>query len=139
MQVSCINNMIPLPPNTRITPTRKAMLDLFASTDHPLSAVQMHKLLKHLNINANITTVYRELEFLLKHTIIHKIDITGGTTYYESSQRDHHHHAICTACSGIQDVTINNEEELISNVQKPQDFTIQRHSLEFYGRCGNCA
>ncbi|MDA1316607.1 MAG: Fur family transcriptional regulator [bacterium] len=130
--------MTRLPLNTRITPSRKAMIDIFASTDHPLSAVQMHKLLKRLNINANITTVYRELEFLLNHTVIHKIDISGATTYYESSEGDHHHHAICTSCGNIQDVTISDEEAFLTNVRKPHDFTIKRHSVEFYGHCGTC-
>ena len=138
MQVSCINNMKELPHNTRNTPTRKAILDLFETTNHPLSAVQMHKLLMRINIHANITTVYRELDFLLNNNMIYKIDLTGGTTFYESSERDHHHHVICTSCGGIQDVTIKDEENLLFNVQKPRDFTIQRHSLEFYGNCGSC-
>lgn len=123
----------------RITQSRDAILDIFSKSKKPLAADEIEDILTSKKVDVNTTTIYREIEFLLKEEIIKQIDFRDKKKRYEFSYLPHHHHLVCENCDAIQDVTLNNilhkEEKRIS---KENSFKIMDHSLEFYGLCKKC-
>ncbi|MDO8451282.1 MAG: Fur family transcriptional regulator [bacterium] len=118
----------------RITPVRKLLVELLQSSEIPLSARELTS-----QTRANKTTIYREIASLLSHGYLTEIDVGERAKRYELSFRRHHHHLICTACKSIADIDLphdfTRDEQLIATKNK---FKVSKHSLEFFGTCGNC-
>lgn len=120
----------------RITPVRKKLIELFSEKDKPLTAKEITTILKKDNLSVNKTTVYRELDFLLKESLIKEVRISPKITHYESSQSEHHHHLVCENCGDIEDFDFD-EADLIKKV-KNKEFKPIHHSIEFFGLCAAC-
>ena len=121
----------------RITRVRQKLLEIFTQEQLPLSVKELISQLKQGRIEVNKTTVYRELEFLLKQKFVSVVDLSDGAKRFESSDSDHHHHLICDNCGSIEDMPLNDhllERELIGKTK----FKVQRHALEFFGFCADC-
>lgn len=124
----------------RLTKTRRAVLELFSSTHTPLSVPHILAVLAQQKLRVNKTTVYRELETLETVGIVKSIQLQDRKQYFELASRDHHHHLVCLQCEQIEDVDVN-EGELVREAHKASErkqFTILRHSLEFFGLCRQC-
>lgn len=123
----------------RITKARSALLELFASHHSPLSALELQHLLAQQKIVVNKTTIYRELDFLIQHNIIHTVAFGDDTARYELQSRDHHHHIQCTSCGDVVDLPLQNElAEIERHIVKSTHFVIEKHALEFFGVCPKC-
>jgi len=120
----------------------KALLATLEFFEANVAPVTVGMILEHLHgqgILANKTTIYRQLEQLKNHEIILEIDFGDLQKRYELACDDHHHHVICTQCGDILDVKLSNElftEEV--RIAKETGFVIERHALEFFGRCPTC-
>jgi Fe2+ or Zn2+ uptake regulation protein len=121
-----------------VTAVRVALLNFFSSTPQPASADQLTEALRARHLTLNRTTVYRELTRLVEKGLVEEVLLASRARVYELAQA-HHHHAICTNCEVIQHVKIPEQlttaEKLLQN---KHGFTVQRHSLEFYGLCQAC-
>lgn len=122
----------------RMTQARSSIINLLENTDHPLTASSVHKILKRIGITTNITTVYREIEFLLEQRIIEKVPLYDNELHYEITGRAHHHHLFCTKCASIKDIVLQSEQSLLEEVHNTSSYDITRHSLAFFGTCPDC-
>ena len=124
----------------RPTKTRKALFELFFRPKTPLSAPDIVRELKRARVAVHKTTVYRELERLEKLGIVETVRLGDRKRYYELAARGHHHHLVCLRCERVTDIDVDEralcEQERMLNRKK--QFTILRHSLEFFGFCGVC-
>jgi len=136
MNKSCINDL--QGKGFRITSARSAIINLLESTPHPITVNGIHKLLKKVGTEVNITTVYREIEFLLSQQIINKIQLFDTELHYEMSDRAHHHHIVCTDCKMIEDLKIDSEKDILDEACSNTRYKISTHSLTFYGLCPTC-
>ena len=121
-----------------VTVVRVGLLAYLESAKQPLSADQLTEALRDKHLTLNRTTVYRELTRLVEKGLVEEVLLASRARVYELAQ-SHHHHAICTNCETIQHVEI--PEQLTTTerlLQKKHGFTVQRHSLEFYGLCQTC-
>ena len=73
-------------------------------------------------------TVYRTLELLASHDIIHPTMQRDGVQYYELHGPKHHHHAMCTSCS-VQECVACEVPEVPN----------KHHSIFYSFTCDNCA
>ncbi|MFZ2300199.1 MAG: Fur family transcriptional regulator [Candidatus Moraniibacteriota bacterium] len=124
----------------RLTKTRKALIELFSRHETPLSVPDILHELKRVRIDVNKTTVYRELERLGKLGIVETVRLDDRKRYYELVSRGHHHHLVCLRCDQVADIDVN-EQALFAEertMNREQQFTILRHSLEFFGLCRSC-
>jgi len=121
-----------------MTHARSSIINLLENTNHPLTVSSIHKILKRIGISINITTVYREIEFLLARKIIEKVPLLDNELHYEITGRAHHHHLFCTSCSSIKDIVLQSEQGLLEEVHKISSYDITRHSLAFFGICPDC-
>lgn len=122
----------------RITQARAALINLLEQTSHPVTAQAISRILKKIGMSVNITTVYREIEFLLSHGIIETVPLVPHELHYELAGRPHHHHILCVTCGTIQDVRMDTEQELIHVAQHTTSYKIRSHTLTFYGVCPTC-
>ncbi len=122
----------------RITQARSAIIDLLENMDRPISAKALHTMLERIGISVNVTTVYREIDFLLAENVIEKVPLKDTELHYEMKGRPHHHHLLCTKCGSIEDISLESEQVLLEEAHTVSSYKINRHSLAFYGKCPNC-
>ena len=109
------------------------------SAKQPLSATELIEALLRLGLAVNKTTVYRELEKLLKKNEISEVDFGEGQKRYELTHGDHHHHAVCTECRAVVELEIEGRlGDILSMVTKQSGFRIEKHLIEFFGVCEAC-
>ncbi|MBP7119059.1 transcriptional repressor [Candidatus Woesebacteria bacterium] len=119
------------------TKARIALLALFNEDPTPLSAQEIRQNLERRNITVNKTTIYRELDFLLKEHVVREVMWDDSVVRYEKDDPHCHHHAVCKGCGKIEPVNVN-EHQLITDVETQSHFTIQKHIVEFFGLCPTC-
>lgn len=123
----------------RLTKIRTAVIGMLSLSNVPLSAFEIKSSLEKNRIQANKTTIYREVSFLLTNGIIHEIQFGDGRMRYKICPDDHHHHTICIRCSRVEAISmekdmIKYEQELV----RLKRFKVLRHTLEFFGICSLC-
>ncbi len=123
----------------KLTKLRQTVIDIFSRSQQPLLLEELGKFLKTHSIEVHRATLYRELAFLEKKQIIVPVLLEDGKLRYEFSDRSHHHHAVCVKCKKIEDVELKDDAEHLEKLIKTKnDFIITRHTLEFFGVCGEC-
>jgi Fur family transcriptional regulator, ferric uptake regulator len=119
----------------RQTKTRKKLLALLTSARRPISVAD---LLSHLSVNK--TTVYRQLDSLVKAGQVTEVRFSDRKVRYELASLPHHHHLVCTACDSVRDIDLPDDIESIASKFPNRDgFVIQNHYLEFFGLCAKCS
>jgi Fe2+ or Zn2+ uptake regulation protein len=124
----------------RITPVRKSIIEILEAQSKPINARGiLGRLGRKLPKKPNKSTVYRELDFLLRQEVVLGIDFGDGSKRFELSARKHHHHLVCLNCKRVEDVEL---ERKLSAEQKriehASGFKIKNHALEFFGLCNKC-
>ena len=114
---------------------RESILNVLANNfEHP-TAYMIYNLVKVIEPNISQSTVYRNLEQLVKLGMVRKLSCGDGCEHYDLV-RDNHSHAICKNCGNIFDVFLN-----IDNMEK-----LIKQQIEFFnceeilvmGICKNC-
>lgn len=127
----------------RLTEARTEIVRILLKATAPLAADEIltHLTARHLPVNK--TTVYREIEFLMKQGVIEEVHFDDRKKRYELSGQEHHHHLICIQCKTVEDVALSAElaeaerrqEESLTLEKK---FRVLSHCMEFFGLCAKC-
>lgn len=127
-----------LSPGVRTTKAKRALAAVLEAAEKPLTVAEILSLLdKQLSINK--TTVYRFLDVAVRSGELSEVDFGDGQKRYEHTHGTHHHHAVCTACSKVSEIEIEPEiERLMQHISQKSGFAIDRHVVEFFGRCRAC-
>jgi Fe2+ or Zn2+ uptake regulation protein len=125
----------------RYTVRRRALVELLAEVDQPLTIPQ---LLEHRPELAQ-SSVYRNLAVLERAGVVHRIVTTDEFARYELAEdlSEHHHHLICAACGDVSDFTVppaveHDLEAALAKVAKRAGFEVRHHSLDLVGTCTRC-
>jgi Fur family ferric uptake transcriptional regulator len=121
----------------RMTPVRKEMLLLFENHSMPISVQEILHFLQEKNLRNNKTTIYREIEFLLKNNVVKEVSFGDKKIRFEKTDPHCHHHVVCEQCGNIEDITIP-EKVLMSQMEKRTKYKIKKHTMEFFGICQKC-
>jgi len=126
----------------RYTPRRRALVDLLAERDQPLTIPQ---LLEHRKDLA-LSSVYRNLAVLERAGVVHRVVTTDEFARYELAEdlTEHHHHLICSRCGDVTDFTVpasveHDLEAALSKVAQRAGFQTLSHRLDLVGTCATCA
>jgi Fur family transcriptional regulator, ferric uptake regulator len=123
----------------RLTKGRRAVVNLLLGDDSPLSVNEVLERLKKRGTNINRVTAYRELAFLEEMGLVESVQFEDGMRRYARAG-GHRHHLICTSCKTVEAVELPHDLDVMEKrIRQQTDFTIDRHELEFYGRCRKCA
>ncbi|RKY30883.1 MAG: transcriptional repressor [Candidatus Omnitrophota bacterium] len=132
----------------RLTKPRRAILDILSDTGRHLSADQIYKEASKISSGGGLSTIYRNLELLVRIGLVWKFEAGDNKARYEIAKRpdeSHHHHLICKKCNSIIDYSdsIGNEKDFIREREKKlssiYNFKIENHSIDFFGVCHTCS
>lgn len=127
----------------RLTKIRKILVESLIKSSRPLTAIEIKLVLQQQNVLCNKTTIYREIQTLLKCDVLKELDFGEGKKRYEI-QSSHHHHLVCQSCNIICEINLDLthfEKQLLilqNKISSNLDFKINQHYLEFYGYCKSC-
>jgi Fe2+ or Zn2+ uptake regulation protein len=126
----------------RYTPRRRALVEVLAAADQPLTIPQ---LLQHRGDLAQ-SSVYRNLAVLERAGVVHRIVTSDEFGRFELAEdlTRHHHHLICSSCGDVSDFTVPTkiEHELqtaLSRAARQAGFRTAGHRLDLVGTCASCS
>jgi Fe2+ or Zn2+ uptake regulation protein len=126
----------------RYTPRRRALIDVLAEADQPLTIPQLLERRRDLAQSS----AYRNLAVLERAGVVHRIVTTDEWARYELAEdlTEHHHHLICSRCGDVADFTVPPEVErqldrALDEVASRTGFRVEQHRLDLVGTCPTCA
>ncbi|MDY6918182.1 MAG: Fur family transcriptional regulator [Chloroflexota bacterium] len=123
----------------KVTPQRRAVLQVIADCDGHLTPGDIHKRVCEEHPGVGLVTVYRTLDILAEMGLICEVHPDDRRRSYLLRRPDeHHHHLICSTCGRVVDFTGCQLEELEKKLCRETGFSIEGHLLEFVGRCPSC-
>ena len=123
----------------RITEQRKAILEVLAKAESPMSADECFAGLT--KVKCDLVTIYRCLEQFEKTCIVELGVRENGTRVYclgHGHEGGHHHHLTCRKCGHAErvDICMGNELEELA---RGHGFTNVTHVMEVFGLCPSCS
>jgi len=122
----------------RMTPQRRAILNILAkSEDHP-SVEGVHAQLKESFPTMSLATVYKNVSLMKSLGEVLEIGVPDASNRYDGNKPDPHPHVICIRCKKVVDPDLASLDEMKNEVASETDFTILNHRLDFFGLCREC-
>jgi Fur family ferric uptake transcriptional regulator len=122
----------------RLTGQRRAILDLFLTSDHHLSQEEIYQALRAKGIGR--ATVFRTLKTLQECGLAAPVVGRDGTPRFEINlDRPHHDHLICVECGRIQEVRWPSLEKIQEDACRRAGFVPKWHRHEIFGSCRDCS
>ena len=123
----------------RFTPIRKRVLELVWSSHEPVAAYQLLKPLRKEKRNAEAPTVYRALDFLQQHGMVHKIESLNAYVGCDHPGEAHvSQFLICTECKQISEQESDSVSQAIAREAQKSDFKVTGQVIEINGVCARC-
>lgn len=126
----------------KLTKTRSLIIALLTNRKKPLTAGEILNELSEIGLRVNKTTVYRELEFLMKERIVNEVQFEDEIRRYEATGNFHHHHLVCRSCLRVDEIDSFPLEATLQELKTifatHKNFTEVTHNLEFFGLCAQC-
>lgn len=124
----------------RLTPQRRQVLAIIGRRGQPMGAYEILEALRQQVPGAAPPTVYRALDFLLAHGLVHRIETLHA---FVSCPHPDHPHAgqflICSRCGGVEELEDATLSRLLLAAASATGFDPQRPVVEITGRCARCA
>lgn len=123
----------------RLTPQRRAVLELVCASPRPLSA---YEILDRMGDGARIPappTVYRALDFLLRQGLVHKL---ASLHAFIGCAHPEHPHAsqflICAACGEVDELEDEPLMRHLTAAAQAVGFLPEQPVVELLGTCAQC-
>jgi Fur family zinc uptake transcriptional regulator len=123
----------------RLTELRRQVLELVWGSHRPVGAYDLLQQMTDTGRKAAPPTVYRALEFLLAHHLIHRIDSMNA--YLGCSRPGHPHHAqffICKGCGEAAELVDRKIDNALNRDAENLGFEIENRTIEVTGTCDTC-
>ena len=122
---------------TDITKKQEQILAKLNKCDDELSGQEVHRQLINEGIPIGLTTVYRNLQALIKHGLIRSRHLPTGEVLYTPVDRDIHH-LTCVQCGETSKIEGCPVQDIHTPKKNPKKFQLLFHTLEYFGICQNC-
>ena len=124
----------------RFTTLREQVYRLILLAAHPIGAYDILDQLQSTSKKVIAPpTVYRSLDFLLNHGLIHQL--SSSKAFFACSQPDDRHVAaflICKCCGEVQEFSRQPIQTMLEQVEQSSKFAIQSSIIELSGICARC-
>jgi Fur family zinc uptake transcriptional regulator len=123
----------------RMTPVRRRVLELILRADQPTKAYVLLGKLEEERGKLGPPTVYRALDFLLAHKLIHKIETSNA--FVACGDAEHSHQSqfvICEDCGVTEEIQ---DDEIVASLRRlgeSRGFAVKRQVIEARGICPAC-
>ncbi len=135
---------------TRLTAQRRRVLELVWSGHQPVGAYEILEKLREDGLKAAPPTVYRALDFLLDHGLVHRLEsLNAFIGCPEPDMRDSGvgagkgGHAtlflICRQCRVVTEVHDTRADHALDGVAAHYHFQPERRMVEISGLCAGCS
>lgn len=123
----------------RLTKLRHRVLELIWANHQPVGAYDLLQQLTLDGHKAAPPTVYRSLDFLLEHKLIHRINSLNAFVGCDHPGLDHGaQFFICKSCGQAAELDDVKIESAITNHARKIGFSIEGRSIEISGTCTHC-
>ena len=123
----------------RLTPVRRRVLELILSSEQPAGAYALLAELQRGRGKLGPPTVYRALEFLLAHKLIHKLETSAA--FIACCDIEHPHESqfiICDDCGATEEMRDETIVESLRQLAERRGFAVGRQIVEARGLCPAC-
>jgi Fur family ferric uptake transcriptional regulator len=121
----------------RNTRQRQVILEELRNTQSHPTVAEIYDLVQRRLPHISLGTVYRNLDLLVEHGLVRKLDSGGSQARFDADLRSHYH-IRCLRCGRLDDMNVT-PQSFMGEVSKPTDgYQMLGHRLEFFGVCGNC-
>ena len=127
--------------NARLTALREQVLRLILEHGKPLGAYALMDKLEANSDRERVAppTVYRALDFLLEHRLIHKIHSLNSYVGNANPKRENSSVIlICSHCGTAQEVPNNSIQQAINLSASQHRFAVEKQVIEISGKCTSC-
>ena len=125
--------------NARLTPIRERVLELVWQSHKPLGAYELLASLAKDGHNAAPPTVYRALDFLLQHGLVHRIASLNAFTGCSHAGEQHTGlFLICDQCQNVLELEAPAVFQAVDSLTKAEGFQTHDATIEVSGRCPAC-
>ena len=107
-------------------------------SDEFLSAQEIHASLVAGGDKIGLATVYRTLQAMVDEEALDSLRTDDGEIVYRRCSTGHHHHLVCRDCGRTVEVEGPAVERWADKVSAEHGFSDVSHTLELFGRCGDC-
>lgn len=123
----------------RLTALRSRVLEIVWQQHKPLGAYDILAVLAAEGRSAAPPTVYRALEFLQEHGLVHRLSSVNA---FVGCSRPGHAGAgqflICRSCGNAAELMDDGVERAIARSAASQGFAVHAHTVEISGVCPDC-
>lgn len=123
----------------KLTPLRQQVLDILSEQKQPLTAYAVLDILKQGNPKAQVMSVYRILEFLQTHGLVHRIENLNA--FMVCSHLAEHHVSewlICKDCGAAKEYISDGFQLAIEQLETNTGFKVSTPTIELMGVCSDC-
>ena len=121
----------------KISKRQEQILEILKNCDDELSGQELHRELIVGEKEMGLTTVYRNLQVLMKTGLIRSRHLPTGEVLYTPVERDIHH-LTCVQCGETSKIDGCPVKDIHEPKQVNKKFQLLFHTLEFFGLCQNC-
>lgn len=130
------HHALTLPPTTRVTPQRRAVLEAIDSLRDGFTLVELYDRARQTEPALGLATVYRTIELLRRTGSIRPL-VTDGRPTYVRCHAGHHHHLVCTTCGGVEETELCAAPSA-AELRRKHGFRAEAHQVDIYGTCERC-
>jgi Fur family transcriptional regulator, ferric uptake regulator len=123
----------------RPTAQRLLVLDALRRTTRTLTAAELYEQLRRSHPLLGRATVFRSLDSLVDAGLAQRFERPGHVYAYAACSGGHHHHLVCTHCDRTIEIDEASIAQLVAAMSERHGFSVDHASLDFYGRCDECA
>jgi Fur family zinc uptake transcriptional regulator len=123
----------------RMTPVRRRVLELILQGDQPVRAYALLAHLERERGKLGPPTVYRALDFLLAHKLIHKVETANA--FIACGDVEHSHESqfvICDDCGATEEIRDDEIVRSLRRLGEGRGFAVERQVIEARGLCPAC-
>ena len=123
----------------RLTPMRRRVLELILQADQPPKAYALLAELEQERGRLGPSTVYRALDFLLAHKLIHRVETSNA--FVACGDAEHSHQSqfvICEDCGETEEIQDDKIVASLRRLGERRGFAIERQVIEARGLCPAC-
>lgn len=125
----------------RLTPLRRRVLELVCESHSPVGAYDLlARLGGERNARAAPPTIYRALDFLMEHGLIHRINSLNAYVACFGPHRPHDACLfICERCRTVEESDAIALRRALEREAADTGFSVRRQTIEITGVCRGCA
>ncbi len=124
----------------RMTRQRRAVLAMLLASKRPVSAYDLRDALLPEDASVTPASVYRCLDFLVEHGLVHRLETTRS---FVACEHPDHPHAvqflICRQCGSVVEAEDKRVDRATESLGHRLGFALDHRTVELTGLCAACS